>query len=51
VLASAVIAFDCRTIEIKAVASHNVLFGAVEAVRLGPPGPALVYHDRLYKKV
>lgn len=51
VLASAVIAFDCRTIDIKAVASHNVLFGAVEAVRLGPPGPALVYHDRLYKKV
>jgi hypothetical protein len=27
------------------------LFGAVEAVRLGPAGPALVYHDRLYKKV
>jgi flavin reductase len=51
VLASAVIAFDCRTIEIKAMASHNVVFGAVEAVRLGPPGPALVYHDRLYKKV
>ena len=51
VLASAVIAFDCRTIETKAVASHNVLFGAVEAVRLGPPGPALVYHERLYKKV
>ena len=46
VLASAVIAFDCRTIEIKAVASHNVMFGAVEAVRLGPAGPALVYHDR-----
>ncbi len=51
VLASAVIAFDCRTIETKAVASHNVIFGAVQAVRLGPPGPALVYHDRLYKKV
>jgi hypothetical protein len=28
-----------------------VVFGAVEAVRLGPAGPALVYHDRLYKKV
>ena len=27
VLASAVVAFDCRTIEIKAVASHNVMFG------------------------
>jgi flavin reductase len=51
VLATAVIAFDCRTIEIKAVASHNVVFGAVEAVRLGPGGPALVYHDRIYKPV
>ena len=38
VLASAVVAFDCRTIEIKAVASHNVIFGAVQAVRLGPAG-------------
>jgi flavin reductase len=51
VLASAVVAFDCRTIEVKAVASHNVFFGAVEAVRLGPAGQALVYHDRLYKPV
>ncbi len=51
VLASAVVAFDCRTVEIKAVASHNVVFGAVEAVRLGPSGPALVYHDRAYKPV
>jgi flavin reductase len=51
VLASAVVAFDCRTIEIKAMASHNVIFGAVEAVRLGPNGPALVYHDRAYKPV
>jgi flavin reductase (DIM6/NTAB) family NADH-FMN oxidoreductase RutF len=51
VLTSAVVAFDCRVIEIKAVASHNVYFGAVEAVRLGPSGQALVYHDRLYKPV
>jgi len=51
VLASAVVAFDCRTIEIKAVASHNVIFGTVEAVRLGPSGPALVYHERAYKPV
>jgi flavin reductase (DIM6/NTAB) family NADH-FMN oxidoreductase RutF len=51
VLASAVVAFDCRTIEVKAVASHNVFFGAVEAVRLGLAGAALVYHERLYKPV
>ncbi|MGC1776650.1 MAG: flavin reductase [Xanthobacteraceae bacterium] len=49
VLASAVIAFDCRTIETRAVGSHNVVIGAVEAVRLGPPSPTLVYHDRAYK--
>jgi flavin reductase (DIM6/NTAB) family NADH-FMN oxidoreductase RutF len=50
-LASAVVAFDCRVIEVRAVASHNVFFGAVEAVRLGPAGPALVYHERAYKRV
>jgi len=51
VLASAVIAFDCRIIEVRAVASHNVFFGAVETVRLGLSGPALVYHERAYKRV
>jgi flavin reductase len=51
VLAAAVVAFDCRVVEIKAVASHNVIFGAVEDIRLGPAGPALVYHDRAYKRV
>jgi flavin reductase len=51
VLASAVVAFDCRVSEIKTVASHNVIFGVVEAVRLGPAGPALVYHERAYKRV
>jgi flavin reductase (DIM6/NTAB) family NADH-FMN oxidoreductase RutF len=51
VLASAVIAFDCRIVEVRAVASHNVFFGAVETVRLGQPGPALVYHERAYKRV
>jgi flavin reductase len=50
VLTSAVIAFDCRIIEVRSVASHNVFFGAVEAVRLGPAGPALVYHERSYKR-
>jgi flavin reductase len=51
VLGSAVIAFDCRIIEVRSVGTHNVFFGAVEAVRLGPIGPALVYHDRAYKRV
>src|SRR5438128_8206299 len=35
VLASAVIAFDCRIVEVRSVGSHNVFFGAVETVHLG----------------
>ena len=50
-LMSAVVAFDCRVIEIKAVASHDIIFGMVEAIHLGAPGAALVYHDRAYKQV
>jgi len=51
VLTSAVVALDCRVVEVKAVASHDVYFAAVEAIRSGPAGAALVYHDRAYKKV
>jgi len=51
VLASAIVALDCRTVETKAMASHNVVFGAVEAVRMGRSGPVLVYHQRAYKPV
>jgi flavin reductase len=47
VLTSAVIAFDCRTIEVKELASHNIIFGAVEAVRFGG-GVPLLYHGRTY---
>jgi flavin reductase len=50
-LMSAVIAFDCRVFEIKAVASHDIYFGTVEAIHQGAPGAALVYHDRAYKQV
>ena len=50
-LMSAVIAFDCRVIEIKAVASHDIYFGIVEAIHMGGSGAALVYHDRAYKQV
>jgi flavin reductase len=50
-LTTAVVALDCRVVEVKAVASHYVIFGAVEAVHTGPAGPALVYHDRAYKRV
>jgi flavin reductase (DIM6/NTAB) family NADH-FMN oxidoreductase RutF len=51
VLRAAVVACDCRIIEVKAVATHNVFFAGVQALHLGAPGPALVYHERSYKQV
>jgi len=51
VLASAVVVFDCRIFEVKEIASHNIFFAGVEAVKLGAHGPALVYHERSYKHV
>jgi flavin reductase (DIM6/NTAB) family NADH-FMN oxidoreductase RutF len=51
VLTSAVVALDCRIVEVKSIATHNVFIAAVEAIRPGPSGPALVYHDRAYKRV
>jgi flavin reductase len=50
-LKSAIAAFDCRVLEAKEVGSHFVYFGSVVAVRLGPSGKALVYHEREYKHV
>jgi flavin reductase len=49
VLASAVVNLDCRVIEWKPVASHNVYFCGVVEVRECGPGQALVYHERAYK--
>jgi flavin reductase len=51
VLKTSVVAFDCHVTEVKAVASHDIYFGVVEAIHFGPPGAALVYHDRAYKQV
>jgi flavin reductase len=51
VLESAIVAFDCRIVEIKAVATHNIFFAMVEAIRHRPEGPVLIYHDRAYKRV
>lgn len=49
VLEDAVAAFDCRIIDVKTVATHMVLFGAVVGVTLGNRRPALVYLDRDYR--
>jgi flavin reductase len=51
VLDTAVAAFDCRVVEIRQMGSHNVIFGAVVDVRLNAANPALMYHNRAYKRV
>lgn len=47
-LAGARMTLDCRLAELVEVGTHSVLFGAVEAVRLGASGEPLVYADRRY---
>jgi flavin reductase len=51
VLDTAVAAFDCRVVEIRTMGSHNVIFGAVVDVKLSAAAPALLYHNRAYKRV
>ena len=51
VLDTAVAAFDCQVVEIRPMGSHNVIFGAVVAVRLNAANPALIFHNRAYERV
>jgi flavin reductase len=50
-LANAIAAVDCRVLEMKSVATHDIYFGEVAAIRLANAEKALVYHARAYKHV
>lgn len=50
-LDTALVTFDCRLVEMRAMATHHILIGQVEAVRIGPTGPALAYFDRAYRPI
>jgi cob(II)yrinic acid a,c-diamide reductase len=50
-LIGAAAVFDCRLIEAKPVATHTVLIGEVVGLRVGAPGPALLYLDRSYRSI
>lgn len=49
VLEGARAVLECRVGEISDVGSHTVIFGRVEAVRVGEHRPALLYVDRSYR--
>ena len=50
-LASAIAAFDCRLIDVRRVATHDVVVGEVLAVHCAREAAALAYLDRAYKAV
>ncbi|WP_245883859.1 flavin reductase [Hartmannibacter diazotrophicus] len=49
------VSLDCRLADFKSVATHNVLFGEVQAIRIQDATPdrpeILLYHDRHYRKI
>ena len=51
VLASAIVAFDCRLTDVRRVATHDVVVGEVLGVRTGRDARALAYLDRAYRAV
>ena len=50
-LSTSLAAFDCRLIDVRRVATHDVILGEVLAVRSGGNAPALAYFDRTYRSL
>ena len=51
VLASALVAFDCRVANQLDHGTHSVFLGAVEALRIGSKGKPLLYADGQYARL
>ncbi len=51
VLAGAVVAFDCRVVQITEIGTHSVVFAEVVALRHGPAHDGLIYFGRGYHPV
>jgi len=50
-LSGALAVFECNLVEMRTVATHDVLVGRVDAVILGPKVPGLAYVGREYRVV
>ncbi|MGQ8364571.1 flavin reductase [Glaciecola sp. 1036] len=51
VLADAAVTFDCIITEIKSVATHDVIFCQVQAIKQNPSAGALLYFQRSYREL
>ncbi|QFR32627.1 flavin reductase [Ancylobacter sp. TS-1] len=47
----AIAVFECAMVDVRTIATHDVLVGRVEAVTLGPDGAKLAYVDRRFRAV
>jgi flavin reductase (DIM6/NTAB) family NADH-FMN oxidoreductase RutF len=50
-LATSLVAFDCRVSDARQVGTHHVIIGEVVAVHLGANRPGLVYRGRAYHRL
>lgn len=48
-LVGALASFECRLVELRTIATHDVLVGRVEAIALGHEGPGLIYVGRGFR--
>lgn len=48
VLENALVSMDCTIVNVVEVTTHSVMFGRVDALKIGERKPALVYLDRTY---
>ena len=48
-LASSLVAFDCRLTDVRRIATHDIILGEVLAVRAGRDAAPLAYFDRDYR--
>ena len=51
VLATSLVAFDCRVTDARLVATHHVIIGEVVAIQVGENRPGLVYQGRAYRRL
>ena len=47
-LEQALAAFDCTIASVVEFGTHSVMFCAIQDIRLGDPGAALMYFNRAY---
>jgi flavin reductase (DIM6/NTAB) family NADH-FMN oxidoreductase RutF len=50
-LATCLVAFDCRVTDARLVGTHHVVIGEIAAIHLGASGPGLVYQGRAYHRL